>query len=138
MYMKSTVITKNVWIIALVAMVTFVFGVLIWSRFFPSLQSSVIALPPEVITQIDGIQSQRDELLTEKKTLAKTLSETKNNIESVEQNLLYNTEALHAIEEEFQSINAEIVRNESRKDKELTAEEYQIGLASLLQKKQDI
>lgn len=138
MYMKSTVITKNVWIIALVAMVAFVFGILIWSRFFPSLQSSVIALPPEVITQIDGIQSQRDELLIEKKTLAKTLSETKNNIESVEQNLLYNTEALHAIEEEFQSINAEIVRNESRKDKELTAEEYQIGLASLLQKKQDI
>lgn len=28
--------------------------------------------------------------------------------------------------------------NESHKDKELTAEEYQISLASLLQKKQDI
>ena len=136
--MKNMVITKNIWIIWLVVGVTFIFGMLIWNQFFPSLQSSVIALPPEIITKIEGLQSQRDEFLKEKKMLANTLSDTRNNIESVEQNLTYNTEAIRAIEEEFQWINAEIVLNESHKDKELTAEEYQISLASLLQKKQDI
>ena len=75
---------------------------LIWNQFFPSLQSSVIALPPEIITKIEGLQSQRDEFLKEKKMLANTLSDTRNNIESVEQNLTYNTEAIRAIEEEFQ------------------------------------
>lgn len=81
---------------------TFIFGMLIWNQFFPSLQSSVIALPPEIITKIEGLQSQRDEFLKEKKMLANTLSDTRNNIESVEQNLTYNTEAIRAIEEEFQ------------------------------------
>ena len=81
---------------------TFIFGMLIWNQFFPSLQSSVIALPPEIITKIEALQSQRDEFLKEKKMLANTLSDTRNNIESVEQNLTYNTEAIRAIEEEFQ------------------------------------
>lgn len=119
-------------------MVTFIFGILIWNKFFPSLQSSVLSLPPEVIVQIDGIQAQRNALLQEKKNLMKTLSETQKNIESVEENLTYNTELLHNTEEEFQKVNAEIVLNESRKNKDLTSEEYQISLASLLQKKQDI
>ncbi len=67
-----------------------------------------------------------------------SLAESKKNIESVEENLTYNTDILHSIEEEFQKINSEIVLNESKKGKDMTNEEYEIALASLLQKKQDI
>lgn len=83
-----------------------------WDRFFPALQSSAIALPNEIVVQINTLESQRDILLSEKKTLAQTLTSIKDSIESVEENLLYNSDVLSAIEEEFQSINREIVLNE--------------------------
>lgn len=138
MYMKSVSYNKNIWIITWIVLFIVAFFVLMWDRFFPALQSSAIALPNEIVVQINTLESQRDILLSEKKTLAQTLTSIKDSIESVEENLLYNSDVLSAIEEEFQSINREIVLNEWKKGTELTTEEYTIALSALLEKKQDI
>lgn len=138
MYMKSVSYNKNSWIITWIVLFIVAFFVLMWDRFFPALQSSAIALPNEIVVQINTLESQRNILLSEKKTLAQTLTSIKDSIESVEENLLYNSDVLSAIEEEFQSINREIVLNEWKKGIELTTEEYTIALSALLEKKQDI
>lgn len=138
MYMNSDFIKKNIRLAAIITILIGICGIFAWNQFFPSLQSTAIALPPEVIAQIDRIQSDRDALLGQKKSLISSLIEGQKNIESVEENLAYNKEILHNLEEEFQKINNEIVLNESKKGKDMTQEEYEIALASLLQKKQDI